>query len=129
VNLTDGLGSQQALLSLRLPVLRASLACNISSDANLIFKRMTSESCIGDFKDLHVGPADANGGWEYGEYQPFDTNPAGCPSLALAFGYVNESKQTSSLALPPPDVTLMTCYQLMQEIEASHFFSSRLANS
>ena len=167
--ITARLGEQQASFSLRLPVLRASLACNMSSSADGQISVQTGyeygtrrpneiqletrtglpPSCLkgraggdlsyidwswdlenpatdtymGTLQDLHTGPFES---WDYaaGEVSDYNENDPGCPSLGFVFGHMpkRETDTTGTKVPAISNMTMMTCYQLLQEIDATVTF-------
>ena len=82
-----------------------------------------SDAYIGTVQDLHTGPWPKYAVSAEGEMDDGQDNPPGCPSLRLAFGHIHVSDETGSLASPWSDMMIMTCYQLIEEIDATVSFT------
>ena len=79
-----------------------------------------SEAYIAKLLDLHVGPYDDVFGDSQGETLPENNpdNPAGCPSVALIYGYLSQEDLSSS-APTPSALSVQVCYQNVESLSVN----------
>lgn len=82
-----------------------------------------TEAYIARLLDLHVGPYDNIFGASGGESSPENNpdNPAGCPSIALIYGYLSQEDLLSS-APAPLALSIQVCYQTVERLAVNTTF-------
>ncbi|KIX03597.1 uncharacterized protein Z518_07150 [Rhinocladiella mackenziei CBS 650.93] len=74
----------------------------------------TNQSFIGKMLDLHVGPYSGPFAASSDELSPYTqpNNPAGCPTLAFIYGYIDVQNMSNSV------VSTMACSQVIEKLDA-----------
>jgi len=82
-----------------------------------------TEAYVARLLDLHVGPYDDMFGASAGESSPENNpdNPAGCPSIALIYGYLSPEDLLSS-APAPLALSIQVCYQTIERLAVNTTF-------
>lgn len=88
-----------------------------------VFPLSQSEGYIATLLDLHVGPYDSVFGASSGETMPesIPDNPAGCPSIALIYGYLSREDILQS-APSPLALSVQVCYQTIESFAVNSTF-------
>ncbi|KAJ9640764.1 hypothetical protein H2204_003053 [Knufia peltigerae] len=85
-------------------------------DFNYFFQlpAASNQSFAGKLLDLHVGPYSGPFAVSSDEVSPFTQpdNPAGCPSLALIYGYIDAENDSNTI------MSTMACSQVIERVDA-----------